>query len=77
MKFKQCIQIGRTIEGIFKLPCIAAIRKDLFGATFFDTYGFIMHDGKSVSAREGDWLCELENNRWIVMNNKEYEERRD
>ena len=72
MKFKQCIQIGRTIEGIFRLPCIASIRKDIFGAAFFDTYGFVMHDGKSVSAREGDWLCVDYNNRWHLLTNEEY-----
>ena len=77
MRFKQTIQISKTIEGIFKLPCIAAIRKDIFGAVFFDTYGFLMYDGNSGSAREGDWLCELRNGKWIVMNNKEYEENRD
>ena len=72
MEFKQCIQIGRTIEGIFRLPCIASIRKDIFGAAFFDTYGFIMHDGKSVSAREGDWLCESDSGRWYWFTNEEF-----
>lgn len=72
MGFKQAIRIGHGIEGIFKLPCIAAIRKDIFGAAFFDTYGFIMHDGKSVSAREGDWLCEDDDNRWHLLTNEEY-----
>lgn len=72
MRFKQCIQISRTIEGIFKLPCIAAVRKDIFGAPFFDTYGFIMYDGKSVSARDGDWLCEDYDNRWHLLTNEEY-----
>lgn len=72
MKFKQCIQIGRSVEGIFRLPCVVAIRKDIFGAAFFDTYGFIMDDGKSVSAREGDWLCENYNGHWKWFTNEEY-----
>lgn len=74
MKFKQCIQIGKTIDGIFQLPCVAAIRKDIFGVAFFDLYGFIMNDGKSVSAREGDWLCEDYNNKWWWLTNVEYEQ---
>lgn len=74
MRFKQTIQISKTIEGIFKLPCIAAIRKDIFGAPFFDTYGFLMYDGNSGSAREGDWLCEDYDNKWHLLSNEEYKE---
>ena len=74
MNFKQAIRIGRGIEGVFRLPCVAAIRKDIFGAAFFDLYGFIMHDGKSVSAREGDWLCETYNGKWKWLTNEEYEQ---
>lgn len=77
MKFKQAIHISSQIEGVFRLPCVAAIRKDIFGAAFFDLYGHMMHDKKNAVAREGDWLCELRNGKWIVMNNKEYEENRD
>ncbi|SEA81148.1 hypothetical protein SAMN04487851_114121 [Prevotella sp. tc2-28] len=74
IRFKQCIQISKSIEGIFRLPCVAAIRKDIFGAAFYDTYGFIMDDGKSVSAREGDWLCEGYNNKWWWFTNEQYEQ---
>ena len=72
MEFKQAIRIGHGIEGIFKLPCIAAIRKDIFGAPFFDTYGFLMYDRKGVSAREGDWLCEDYYGDWHLLTNEEY-----
>lgn len=71
-KFKQAIHIGRSTEGIFRLPCIVAARKDIFGATFYECYGFIMHDGKSVSAREGDWLCESDSGRWYWFTNEEF-----
>ena len=74
MKFKQAIRIGQSIEGIFRLPCIAAIRKDIFGAAFYDLYGFIMHDGKSVVAREGDWLCEDYKGKWYLLTNEMYEQ---
>ena len=74
MRFKQTIQISKTIEGIFKLPCIAAVRKDIFGAPFFDTYGFLMYDGNNGSAREGDWLCEDYDNKWHLLSNEEYKE---
>lgn len=74
MKFKQAIHIGRNIEGIFRLPCIAAIRKDIFGAAFYDLYGFIMHDRKNAVAREGDWLCEDSAGKWYLLTNEMYEQ---
>lgn len=72
MEFKQCIQIGRSIGDIFRLPCVAAIRKDIFGTAFYELYGFIMEDGRNVVAREGNWLCELRNGKWKLMTNEEY-----
>ena len=72
--FKQEIRIGKSIEGIFRLPCVAAVRKDIFGAAYFDTYGFVMHDGKGVSAREGDWLCEDHSGKWWWLTNEIYEQ---
>ena len=74
MNFKQAIKIGRGIEDVFRLPCVAAIRKDIFGAAFYDLYGFIMHDGRSVSAREGDWICEDNEGKWHLLTNEEYEQ---
>lgn len=72
LKFKQSIQIGKSLEGIFRLPCVAAVRKDIFGAAFYDTYGFVMADGKSISAREGDWLCEDYKGHWHWFTNEDY-----
>ena len=72
--FKQTIRIGRGIEGIFRLPCVAAVRKDIFGAAFFDLYGFIMHDGKNAVARQGDWICEDYKGKWWLLTNEEYEQ---
>jgi hypothetical protein len=70
--FKQSIRIGKNIEGIFKLPCVAAIRKDIFGAAFFELYGYMMQDKKSAVAREGDWLCENYKGHWTLFTNDEY-----
>lgn len=70
--YRQAIQIGKNIEGIFKLPCVWTIRKDIFGAAFYELYGFLMQDGKSAVAREGDWLCEDYKGRWTLFTNDEY-----
>ena len=72
--FKQAIRIGRNIEGIFNLPCVWTIRKDVFGVAFFELYGFLMQDGKSRIAREGDWLCEDYKGRWTLFTNEDYEQ---
>lgn len=73
MEFRQAIRIGHSIEGIFKLPCIAAIRKDIFGEAFYELYGFLMHDNNGAVAREGDWVCEDYDGKWHLITNEEYE----
>lgn len=72
MNFKQAIRIGRSIDGIFRLPCVASVRKDLFGTSFFELYGHCMLDRKNAIAREGDWLCEDKGRKWVVLNNEQY-----
>ena len=74
MNFKQSIRIGRHIENVFRLPCVAAVRKDIFGAAFYDLYGFVMHDNKGAVAREGNWICEDDSGRWHLLTNEEYEQ---
>ena len=74
MNFKQAIQIGSNITDIFRLPCVWAVRKDVFGAVFYDLYGFVMHDGNSAIAREGNWLCEDDEGKWHLLSNEEYEQ---
>ena len=77
MMFKQAIRISKGMRSIFNLPCVAAIRKGIFGEAFFDLYGFIMHNGKNAVAKEGDWLCENYNERWHLLTNEEYEQLKD
>ena len=72
IEFVTAIQIGKNITDIFRLPCIAAIRKDIFGAVFYELYGFLMSDGRNAVAREGNWLCEDEKHRWHLLTNEEY-----
>lgn len=72
IEFVTAIQIGKNITDIFRLPCIAAIRKDIFGAVFYELYGFLMSDGRNAVAREGNWLCENYNSKWKLMTNEEY-----
>lgn len=68
MGFVRSIHIeGKSIDDVFRLPCVSGVRKDIFGAVFFDLYGFIMHDGESVSAVKGDWLCEDSEGKWSVV----------
>lgn len=75
-EYKQAIHVeGRNIEDIFRLPCVAAIRKNVFGAAVYDLYGFIMADDSRREATTGDWLCESKEGKWCVMTNEEYERR--
>ena len=70
MNYKQKIQItGKSIDDIFKLPCVCSVHKTVFGGIVFDLYGFVMVDGSSTTATSGEWLCELENGMWRVETN--------
>lgn len=74
-KFKQAIHLeGRCIDDVFKLPCVAGIRKNVFGAIIYDLYGFVMADDSYKAPVTGDWLCEDGKGKWHVMSNEEYEE---
>jgi len=76
MKFKQAIHIeGRNMYDVFRLPCVAAIHKTVFGSIVYDLYGFVMADGSRNEAATGDWLCEDNEGKWYVMTNEEYERR--
>jgi hypothetical protein len=72
MEFKQSIRIGKGINDVFGLQCVAAVRKDLFGGVFYDLFGYMMHDGNNVTAREGDWLCEDYYGKWHLLTNEQY-----
>lgn len=66
-KYKRRIHIdGRNIEGVFRLPCVSGIHKNIFGAIVFDLYSFVMADGSDITAGDGDCLCELYDDRWVV-----------
>ena len=77
MKIKRAYQIPNKITmGIFKLPCVVGISKN------FDPFGFeymiinrTPEEGKIMklsSCHIGDWLCELEDNSWLVLTDEEY-----
>ena len=78
MKIKRAYQIPNKITmGIFKLPCVMGISKTFDPVSF--EYMIINRippkEGefmKLSSCHIGDWLCELEDNSWLVLTDEEY-----
>lgn len=64
---------GRSIEDIFRLPCVCGVRKNVFGAAVYDLFGFVMADGSPTTAGGGDWLCLGYDDKWYVVPEKETE----
>lgn len=60
-KYKQEITIGRNIDGIFNLPCVAHCSKSSLGGHWF----YVMCQN-GVVAEIGDKLCEDYNGKWWV-----------
>ena len=70
-RYKQMIHIeGKSIEDIFRLPCVRGAYKNIFGVLVYDFYGFVMGEGSPTTAGVGDWVCEQEDGRWYIENDK-------
>lgn len=77
-KIKRAYQIHNKITmGIFNLPCIVGVKKIFDEPVYELAYG--VHDIKGEDVYfvpSGRWLCELEDNSWLVLTNEEYNELR-
>ena len=80
MRYKQAIQIGRNINGIFYLPCVYQICKNSETNTI-DIWVYLhclseeaKKSGRKYSfiAHIGDWLCEDYEGKWHLLTDKEY-----
>lgn len=75
MKTKIAYQIPNKITmGIFNLPCIVGVKKIFDEPVYELAYG--VHDIKGEDVYfvpSGRWLCELEDNSWLVLTQEEYE----
>lgn len=73
-KFIRTYQIPpRITMGIFNLPCVVGVRKIENEPVYELAYG--VHDigGEDVYyVPSGRWLCELEDNSWLVLTDEEY-----
>ena len=68
--YRQMIHIeGKSIDDIFRLPCVRCICKTIFGSIVYDLYKFIVAEGSETTAGDGDWLCELYDGKWVVEKN--------
>lgn len=77
-KIKRAYLIPNKITmGIFNLPCIVGVKKIFDEPVYELAYG--VHDIKGEDVYyvpSGRWLCELEDNSWLVLTNEEYNELR-
>lgn len=73
-KIKRAYQIPNKITmGIFNLPCIVGVKKIFDEPVFELAYGVHDIDGEDVyCVPSGRWLCELEDNSWLVLTQEEY-----
>ena len=62
MKYRQMIEIGTHIQGIFSLPCVESVRKDEKGNPFYEVYA---QNAKWAVA--GQWLAEDYEGVWHVL----------
>ena len=63
--------------GIFNLPCVVGVRKIENKPVYELAYGVHDIDGEDVYyVPSGRWLCELEDNSWLVLTDEEYNELR-
>lgn len=74
-KIKRANLIPNKITmGIFNLPCIVGVKKIFDEPVYELAYG--VHDIKGEDVYyvpSGRWLCELEDNSWLVLTQEEYE----
>lgn len=73
-KFIRTYQIPpRITMGIFNLPCVVGVRKIENEPVYELAYG--VHDIKGEDVYFvpcNRWLCELEDNSWLVLTDEEY-----
>ena len=77
MKIKRAYKIpDRITMGIFRLPCIIGIRKIEDEPVYELADNVHDIDGEEVyHVPFGRWLCETEDNSWLVLTQEEYETR--
>lgn len=75
-KIKRAYQIPNKITmGIFNLPCIVGVKKIFDEPVYELTYGVRDIDGEYVYFVPCyRWLCELEDNSWLVLTDEEYKQ---
>ena len=66
MEYRQTIRIeGRSIDDIFKLPCVYSCHKEADGRLCYILYDWD-DKGQYIKAHVGDTLCEDYEGKWIV-----------
>lgn len=74
-KIVQAILIPNWISRtIFDLSCVFSAHKESDGRICYLLYDWDSH-GNYVEARPGQWLCEYDDGRWLVLSDKEYKEK--
>lgn len=84
IKFKQAIRVGNNIEHIFNLPCVCQINK-INNSKEIEVWIYLSYKRVEIERRRkydfianvGDWLCEDEDGKWLVLTNWEYEKHRE
>lgn len=59
----------KNIADIFKLPCVVAIYKYSEPAVFVN----VSNRQHLELAWPGDWLCQLSDDKWLVLTDKQYQ----
>ena len=78
MRYKQCIHVeGRSVDDIMRLPCVSGCQKTVVDGVFKYTFfpKLMAHPAPLQSAYTGDYLCEQEDGRWVVMNEEQYKQK--
>jgi hypothetical protein len=64
------IQVDKkNISDIFKLPCVSAIHKYSEPAVF----AYVSNRQHLELAWPGDWLCQLSDDKWLILTDKQYQ----
>lgn len=75
MRYRKAIHIeGRSLDDIMRLPCVRSVEKTSeAGIMKFSFYPLSMlHPSQFQSAYTGDWLCEGDDGKWVVLSNEQY-----
>lgn len=80
---KKAVQIGNSINDIISLPCVYGVCKAMSCREARMTLVYQLEyfhmvrppfAGVRTKAEQGDWLCELDNDMWMVLIDEEYKE---